>query len=54
VDGKCYELIMSDPKKSSSTADFTGELKHAAARGLAGLVVISEKGEMQVISQPSS
>ncbi len=54
VDGKCYELIMIDPKESSSTADFTRELKHAATHGLAGLVVISEKGKMQVVSQPCS
>jgi hypothetical protein len=54
VDGKCYRVIMIGPKESSSTADFTRELKHAATRGLAGLVVISEKGKMQVISQSSS
>jgi hypothetical protein len=45
---------MIGPKESSSTADFTRELKHADKCGLAGLVVISEKGKMQVISQSSS
>jgi hypothetical protein len=54
VNGKCYELMMIDPKELSSTADFTRELKHAAACGLAGLVVIPEEGKMQVISLSSS
>jgi hypothetical protein len=54
VDGKLYRVIMIGPKESSSTADFTRELKHAATQGLVGLMVISEKGKMQVISQSSS
>jgi len=54
VDGKCYELIMNGPIDQSSTADFTRELKRADKCGLAGLAVICDKGEMQVISQSSS
>jgi len=54
LDGKCYELMLIDPEKSFSTANLTSELKHAAANGLAGLVIISEKGDMEVISQHSN
>ena len=54
LDGKCYRVIMTGPTESSSTADFTPELKHADKCGLAGLMVISENGKRQVISQSSS
>jgi len=54
LDGMCYELMLIDPKEPSGKVDLSTDLQHAAANGLAGLVVISEKGEKQVISQTSN
>ncbi|GAG94761.1 unnamed protein product, partial [marine sediment metagenome] len=51
VDNKCYKVRLINPKDSTTTADFTREMKHATACGLTGLVVFSERGKMQVISQ---
>ena len=52
-DGKGYRVIINGLEESSSTADFTRELKQAAACGLSGLVVISENNKLQLISQAS-
>lgn len=51
VDGKFYQLILLNPKETSTTTDYTRELKHAESCGLAGLVLISDNSKLQVISK---
>jgi hypothetical protein len=53
VDGKFYQLILLKPDELSNAKDFTRELKYAESCGLEGIVLISEGGKLQVISNAS-
>jgi hypothetical protein len=50
VDGKFYRVILDEVNGSLNSGDFTQEIKDAAKLGLAGLVVSSDQGKMQIIS----